>query len=748
MKYNLAKYSQTVSNIVEGDIDLATDEIITIINSTNAQVPIPVSGTSGGTLVLDCDLGARVHIGEVQYYFDSVLPTSTAASGIKFYYKNEDFEVYVDLNTYYNENYYYTIVSGTSAPRYIRVEHTTVSGLGGYVNSLHILNDDTYVDFGDDGTDTNTNFNLSIENTIIEINDLEVFNSGPVKANAKLLIEPQNTIADDILSISDSVDGPWQGVYNDDDKVTGTDLWESGDMDDLEVYGNYLKLSPGRLIGTYTTRIINLEEDQRLTFNIMNYNYPTASSTSFISIDAEDTTETIEVRSSNSEPMPRESYIWMSGSYSPAYKYTNHSSIADGSVAEQSNDWGTWGRTGNYWEYWYDSVREDEYIIDKLFYTGSGSYTQIIFRIRKKSGTLLSATISNSVYTNDCFYSTYKVLPVSTGGFWINFFLARGNINTGTYYLRYYDSTMAQLYERQATASQGTFMYDMDVVYDTGHLWYTDRDISTVFKINTDGIVVASYLATQDIRGIVALADGGCWFIQQEALVRLDTNGAFVENIELPTDVASYIYDDLHGGFWLQEGENIYHLAADGRVYFSILIQGLLNVVVMDSGLLVKHHDGSTTTPPKASYISKDHRAVVRTWDYPQNEGGFVGTFDTNKYGARSHTYDDLVDDHASHFPIAIDNDWDKSEWTAVSLRDHNFTNEQYHQIRFKLRADNTANSPEVYGLWTQRAIEIPNINPNNYGKFYLKSDVTYLAPQDVRDYTSKIRAYWLLNTE
>ena len=83
-----------------------------------------------------------------------------------------------------------------------------------------------------------------------------------------------------------------------------------------------------------------------------------------------------------------------------------------------------------------------------------------------------------------------------------------------------------------------------------------------------------------------------------------------------------------------------------------------------------------------------------------------------------------------------------------MSLRDYNFTNEQYHQIRFTLRANNSANSPEVYGLWTQRAIEIPNIYPNNYGKFYLKSDITYLSPQDIGNYTSKVRAYWLLDAE
>jgi len=943
MKYNITQYSQTISNTTEGDIDLSTNEIISIINSSAiANVPMPVSGTLSGTLVLDCDLGARVHLDEVQYHFSSSDSMPTVASGIKFYYKNEDFEVYTSLDTYYNNNYYYTIVSGTSAPRFIRLEHTTFSGgVSGHINGFYALNDDTYVDFGEDGNDTSTNFMLSVENIIIETNELEVFNSGPVKASAKLIIEPQNTVADDILSISDSPDGPWYGVYRDEDKVTGTSLWETGNMFDLQISSDVLKLLSGKTFGTYTTRVVYLDEDQRLTFNIMDFSYPavspiiefadnftygndygywtvednysyfrnarlemetdnavtyttnilehtddwvfqckfyitrggftgsnlriyanntsgayvywqintseqstsyikfitstgtkyervtdditteyaqkwvwvkvqknfntlrfkhwvtsdpepdwigsytlalsevadtgriyfklidswsnylvyiddvsltknataTPSNDSFISVDPEDTTETIEVRSSNSRPMNRESFIRMTGSYGSSTKYTNHYWIEDSSLDTTSSDWGTWGRTSNFWEYWYDSIRDDEYIIDKPFYTAGN--TEVTFRIRRKSGTLYSTTITNTGYTSDCFYSTYKLSPDNTGGFWINFFLGRGDINNGIYYLRYYDSTMGLLYNRQTDSGQGTFLYDMDTVYNSnGHLWYTDRDLSTVFKLNTDGTILASYLATENIRGILALSDGGCWFIQEQALIRLDSNGQVIDIIQLSGITASYIYSDLNGGFWLHEGVIVHHLRSDGTEYFSITIPNLFHITVINSGFITKEHDGSTTTPPQASYISSDHQRVIRTWNYPQNEGGYEGTFDTNRYGARSHTYDDLVDDHASHFPISADSNWDSSVWKSVSLRDYNFTNEQYHQIRFNLRADNSANSPEVYGLWTQRAIEVPDIYPYNYGKFYLKSDVTYLAPQDAGDYTSKVKAYWLLNEE
>jgi hypothetical protein len=110
--------------------------------------------------------------------------------------------------------------------------------------------------------------------------------------------------------------------------------------------------------------------------------------------------------------------------------------------------------------------------------------------------------------------------------------------------------------------------------------------------------------------------------------------------------------------------------------------------------------------------------------------------------------YDDLEGDHAARIPVATDTAWNNALWSKVSFKDYTFSNDKYHQIRFKLRSDNSANSPEVVGLWNQRAVEIPDIYPGNYGRFYLKSDVSGLNVQDIGDYSSKIKAYWFVDTE
>jgi hypothetical protein len=307
------------------------------------------------------------------------------------------------------------------------------------------------------------------------------------------------------------------------------------------------------------------------------------------------------------------------------------------------------------------------------------------------------------------------------------------------------------VHSQSATASQGTFLYDMDTVYNSpGYMWYTNRETNVVYKMNTAGTIIASYLATEGVAGVMAHpSDGGCYFIQGGNLTRLDSDGGVVGTFELPTAAISYVYGDWHDGFWLQQGETIVHLNPDGSEDFSIEVPNLYWFTVMDSGVITKEHTGATNIKPVASYISKYHKQIMRTWNYPQTEGGYSGTFDSNRFGARSHAYDDLVDDHASNFPIAIDDTWNTfTPWIKVSLRDFNFPANDYHQLRITLRADNSANSPIIYGIYTQRAIEVPDIYPNDYGKFYLKTDVSALTSEEVGSYTSDIRAYWFLEAD
>jgi hypothetical protein len=961
MKYNLAQFSQTIANTAVGDISLTTDEVIRVLNTTAAQIDIPVSGTTSGTLVLDSDLGARVHCSEIRYYFQNNNPIASTASGITFYYKNERFEAYKEVTTYYNANYYYTTLSGEISPRYIRMSHfaTTSSGVS-QTNGFQVINNEDYVDFGTDGTAIDHNFNLSVENNNTDVSELQVYNSGPIKANVKLFIEPQRTVADDILTISDSADGPWYGVYRSEDLIAAAGFWDNGSYDDTEEVAGVLQLDGGSTEGTYTTRIIQLDDYQRLTFTVLDHHYPiivpeveylldfsdadyqwnvdyinfyevwwydgymayditaqdsaseiqvstkrldyeygddwqltfryktryhwadpnagtyiyfmwpkedfylgnyaygypnqrfvlnetvhdvtgvfnwlansvwlnfklqrsftvlrwkiwrtdspepaawmwsitvapgdldiplqggihiedrvtrygpisfddfkliknfsaSEGGTSVITVEEEDTLESLEVRSSNTRPLDRDTFVRYNRSGQTIY--TDHYWIVDGSFAERSGSWlaPSSNLNGAFEEYWIDSVTGIEYTIDKPFRNaptgGNPDWVDVYLRIRLPGGTLYTYHLydggSNS-YDYYLLWSTYKVAPNYTGATWIYYFLHPNSSQggNGTYYLRYFSATGSLQYTKSADGSNGSFAYDLSAVHNTqGDLWYTDRDLSTVFKISSGGSILASFLATEDIRGVLALDDGGCWFIRSSNLVRLDTNAEPIDTIELPSPNASYVYSDFDGGFYLQVGYEVYHLTSTGEVLFSIYLNNLYWITPLQTGFITKQHDGTTSNYPIASYVSNIERRVMSTWNYPSNEGALRGTFDSNRLGARSQAFDDTNGDHSSHFPIPVDDAWGDTvvEWTSVSLRDYTYTSEQYHQLRLTLRADTSANSPKVAGIYTQRAIELPDVHPNQYGTFYLRTDITDLNEADVGDYTSDVRAFWYLNTE
>jgi len=866
MKYNLARYGQTWTNLIEGDIDLSIDELIDLTRTTSAHIEVPVSGTTSGTLVLECDLGARVHISDIKYYFDNT------TSGIEMFYKNEAFETYVSLAVMHLSNYYYASISGTDpSPRYIKIKHTVVSGVGGYIDGLEVLNNEDYVDFGDDGSRTAYDLGLDLEDNITEINQLEVYNSSTVKANAKLILEPQNTKADDIFSISDSQDGPWYGVYRDEDLLAGPGTWDSGKMVDTYNAGTAIKLSPSKTVGTYTTRLFSVEEDQRMTFAILNYDYPTvaptiefeddftngnddglwtkvtnpssiyfrnarleikdhntrvrttasleytddwvaqfrfyiggfsgsgnnfrayindtsgayvyfecdtsyhwvnsryirlvtnagikyelsgnsvnpyighwtwvkvqqnfntlrlkfwsdgdpepnwmgsysipfseiantgkidfrlisdygnplmyiddvslmknftadASAYSFISTSGTDTTENIEVRSSNSEPLDEDTYIEL-------YNYTTirHRWVLNGELAGKEQTitnpgYGN-GPIKSYWEFYYDSVANDTYYLHKVNYNANYGYKPVVVTLGVKRNNDTQKRIDLISTSATVYYSTYTLKFNATGSFWIYYYINdnTGNYDSSAYRLDYYDPNLSRIYRKSQSKGEGSFLYDMDTIYNgNGDLWYSDRSNNTIFKIDKNGNLLKSYLATEDVRGLFATADGGCWFIQGQALIKLDSDAQYVKHFILPSTTASYVKDDYGQGFWIHDGWVVRYLDLDGNEVFNVEVENLIWIDVMHSGVLGKISTGSSGVKPQGVYISKDHRKVMRTWDYPSTENDRSGNYDYYRYGAMSHKYDDYTTGNSANFPISIDTNWNSAEWKKVSARNRN----------------------------------------------------------------------------
>jgi hypothetical protein len=278
MSYNLGINSFVAANTSSGNVSLTTDQLRTILKPDMTS-SVYLSGNN--ILYLDIDLGMRIKIDEIQYYFTSTSSMGSVASGIKFYYRNDDPDSYSLLSTQI-DSYYYATISGLSAPRYLRIIHT-ISGtsISGTLNKIQIFNDDTIVNFGEVGTLDSEHFEMDLEEISADIREVKVFNSGPYKANAYVFLEYQGNNADTLFSISNNEDGPWYGVKDDNDLVVGYPIWNrAAALTNLYSRQNQIDMSltSGSTSGTCTTMIFEADEDQRLSNLVIEKEYPLVQS--------------------------------------------------------------------------------------------------------------------------------------------------------------------------------------------------------------------------------------------------------------------------------------------------------------------------------------------------------------------------------------------------------------------------------------------------------------------------------------
>jgi len=276
MIYNLARHSQIETNDALGNVSLGVDALLPLIQTTTAD-DVVLYGDD--ILVLDCDLGAQVKIDEIRYYFDSTTDSGTVASTVGLYYKYDEADPYLSLQTFVGQDYYYsTITSGTGAPRYIRVVHT-ISGtaISGTVNGFEVTNDEDIVDFGPNGQRTAENFDVDLRYDPAIIREVEVYNDGAVTANVHIILEPQGTLVDNLLTISTSEDGPWVGPRQTNNELAGATTWDEGDISPTGfiAYDDTLRILPGRHTCQYTTKVFTTLDTQKFTMLNLDVSYPT-----------------------------------------------------------------------------------------------------------------------------------------------------------------------------------------------------------------------------------------------------------------------------------------------------------------------------------------------------------------------------------------------------------------------------------------------------------------------------------------
>jgi len=722
MKYNIAKNALISINTTIGNVSMTTSGISAMLDYSEYPV-VTLSSTTSGILVIDCDLGCRIDTYSINYNFRCSASIEDTASGIEFYYRDESFGDYTSLPTYYEgtEHFYYTPVSGTLfTPRYIRTitTMTSISGttVTGTVHGFEILNNDSIVDFGIDGHKTEENFYLTREGEG-EIKTVSIYNSGTNISDAIINIEPSYNNLDQVISISDNINGPWTYVFDENSVIANSENFNEGKFSGTEVVGDTLQVTGlvdkdakyvyNIAVGTYITRVFDREGFEELMFTL---NKNTSALAGKIAVDSEDITDTIEVRYSNTKPVTYAIYRTLY-TYYPGSGTTSYVAFKD-----YLRSTGLLVKVSTYYFFSFPSVRSvmDYYVtIDPVtqrwagfVYTGGssgGTYSEWRLFNNIKESTSVTKLLSTCNVTNGAMlFKWSEVILDSTGGVWVYFwatsYRSTDFVNNTGYYISYLDSNLIERFKQYSNAG---FVTDMSVDYNEGFAWYTDAKTNTVFKTSRDGVVVISYGEgeyTDSLGGIAALSDGSAWYFNDGSLYRIRQaigSGAsfvvFIDSIDgVSTGKFSKLALDGDGSeaLWFIEEFSVgrIFLTGDkrGQVDFKVILDTPTRLMPTTEGCYVWCASTETTGSTHVMFVSKTNKRAEN--NFPVT---YASTPGTAEYFYNSPYY-------ANVMPISADTVWSNLPWNKISAYSYMLPNDNYQQLKITLRTESTSNVPLI----------------------------------------------------
>lgn len=711
MKYNLLPGALWSVNLTEGNTDISFEKLTQLVEYGDDPV---VELGQDNVLVLDFDLGTRVNLDSFEYKFEtSYAPPAAVVSGIEFSYKDENFEtIYTSLATYISEepNVYKAVASGTGlpvwGPRYLKVKHDLgatygVTTISGFLYGAQVLNDDTIVDFGQDGSMVETSIEVA-RGGFADIKELAIYNSGYKIADALLNIVPNYTGLDDVIAISNSPDGPWTKPLDPDTLVFNSATYSYGTyVNTQSSYGNI------RIVGwddinqeytsyytyaTYMTRVFYKAPDDHMLL-IIDKVLPMQGR---LAVDATDATETIEVRATDTPPKDyaciREVRAWYTP-YTHYYGYRDRWSETFDIREDSSQYFATTGRytsLNNYqvtqdplterWAGWFTSYGTDYRAYADLYLFNNIGSTTKNYRLSYQS--------AGGAYKMNSSFREIKI--TGSGGVWIYFYCQgyhSGDFANQTgFYLGYFDKNLNNLFKWYVASEQ---IQDMDVDYEYNYVWYTRPESNAIYKLNTAGDVLVNYIdadgeITNELGGLAVLGNSqGIWFGNDKALHRLDNEGHHLPEFtieDVAVDYLKYIVLDGDGSeaLWLLDGFTVgrFIIAGDrkGTYDFRVTLTYPVRLESTDTGVWVYCVDLADPGKTYLRFISKVNKREENSYS-PSG---------TSRPGPIEFTYEHPT--YTDKLPINTDDYWTNLAWNKVAIEGYLSPEARYYQARLTFR--------------------------------------------------------------
>lgn len=704
MQYNVLKGAMWEVNTVEGNVGLEFPLQYGLMDYGDTPI---MSIQDDDILVVDFDFGYRLHLDTFEYkYSTPYADMSSVTSGIEFSFKNEYFDDYISLATYIKtQDIFYTTISGAVFnPRYIKIKHA-VSGtlntttFSGAVYGFKAYNNDTIVDFGEDSQATEIRIEV-VRESIPEIMELPIYNSGTKTATAYINIEPNNTDIDYAISVSNSSNGPWTYPYNMDDIIADIGSFDAGHYENLDANTAALRLTGIDVqdnlyasmyaYGIYTSRPFSVGESDYCSF----VTETAANRRGHIMVDKLDVVDTIEVRSNNAPPKPYmifrefvdvlDDVYYHYARYKDSWletgleKYTSSTNLFQGH------------RHSRYDEYniTFDQITERYAGCITTYYPTDSRSDSILYMFNNIGESDNWAELGrNHDFSSRFSYNWYETKLDYSGGMWVYLFAvaysAADWVDNRGYYLAYFDNALVNTF-KWYTAERDILTLDND--YYTKKIWYTREFTHAIYRVSYLGDVELNFQDdryTGDLGGIAVLPDHGVVFGNDKNLLRLSYDGVIMPEYTLE-DVAgyrlSYILIDLNDSnvIWAIDGQSVGRLFMTGpragEWDFKIAVNLPLSMEVVSGGVWIKCAGEISEGGTVMRYVSAENRRIE--YEYIPQDRCVPGIL-RQEYAHSNYT---------DKMPILTDNVWYNLPWHKVNLDGYLSNEDRYYQLRMTMR--------------------------------------------------------------
>lgn len=751
-QYNIIANSRltTLTGIGEGNVELSYTQLTSLYDNNYTSTDIQLSPADN--LYLEADFSYRIRLDAINLY---LLSSVYNTDYVRFYYRNYTSNSYTQLTTAYNGSFYYAQgLPPNFAPVNVLV---TVSGVDCYVSELEALNEDYSVGFGEDGDDTVVDIRDSEANNIPGPHILKIKNNSSADVvNAYACVDYTGDEADYFIKLSaDDLRyyGILDGAHIKDDYISSNYRWSYGLLDNTQIVNReYIRLAldDANAIGMYTTPIISME-DQRYcnssevgnrydsSFLITTYN--TVSGVTSIKVDSTDNDFTMEIRSSNTEPLPYTKLFDLKFKYHSSKNYyfdLYETDLYTGQTKIVHTDLLFTADTEAVHFYVLD-VAVDEKTGNILTTVNfSDSIYSYIYKNTKVANLLnykFELLVPNVTFDNLKAYVNNKDLVefTSTSVPWV----LLGDVAT----LWALDDTLNSLIKITNVATMSP-----DLMLGSNMVWIIKNNEPGAHKVGIDGLTYFN-IADPSIKLVAANYDGGCWVyedsthtINKYVIAVNDDNNEYMKKVvshrfvETSDTYCRCVANDKTGkdGLWFVVNYVLYHIDATGKILSDTKLPVLVDSLKSSSlGVLARRQEDSLFV-----FVDLNGKII--------NSGaGFA------PQAVKTFNFSQTIQTANHVLPLETDPVWGTNGslgWKKAPISGYFLPKTKYHQARYTLRTTVSGQSPELTSVVIPKPVVLTDIHKGDTADLFIRTNFT--GNEDPNYYATKIRAWWYIQAD